>query len=166
MLKKFRVKKFHVKKSPWEFPWEISSNPANSHLNTLTKFANYKNFDVLHQPSSCAKSENRPLIIFGIKSMPDKGAMRDAIRKTWLDRNYWSALGVNIHIVFLTGRTSGNEFDDEIRIYDDILQINITESHYLLPVKERCSVFVRFLIQSKAIAILNPEHFTCIVTHV
>jgi len=119
-------------------------NSAKSHLNTLTKFANYKKFDVLHEPLPCDRSDDRPLIIFGIKSMPAKRAMRDAIRNTWLDMNYWSALRVNIHIVFLIGQTPGSQLDDEIEMYDDILQINITESHYLLPVKDRWSVVFCF----------------------
>lgn len=80
------------------------------HLNNLLKFTNDVHFDILHEPSPCTnRSDSRPLIVFGIKSMPHTAAMRSAIRDTWLDKNYWNSLGVNIHIVFLTG-SSGNSW--------------------------------------------------------
>ena len=67
--------------------------------------------------------------------MPHATAMREAIRDSWLDKDYWDELGVNIHPVFLIGSTF-RQLDHEIEKYDDILQINFTESHYLLPIKD------------------------------
>jgi len=62
------------------------------HLNDLLKFTTRRNYTVTHVPASC-KMGQRPMIIFGIKSMPENKSKRNAIRKSWLDTKYWNNIG-------------------------------------------------------------------------
>ena len=107
-----------------------------SHLNELLKFEQTKNFNVRYVPSPCLnQADDRPLILFGIKSMPKSTEMRQSLRETWLNQTYWNARGVDIKVVFLVASTK-NELQLEIENYDDILQVDFDESHYLLPLKD------------------------------
>ena len=53
----------------------------------------------------------------------------------WVIKLVHQTLGFDVHVVFLIG-SIGNELSEEIRSYGDILQLNFTESHYMLPIKD------------------------------
>jgi hypothetical protein len=72
--------------------------------------------------------------------MPHRVAMRAAIRKTWLNPEFWKLPGRNrnivIHPIFLLGTQNGFQLGAEAREYQDLLQYDFIESHYNLTVKE------------------------------
>jgi len=112
-----------------------------AHLNNLFDFKPVVNYTRLLYPTQCpAKtSDSDILILFGIKSMPKRAAMRDAIRNTWLNANYWKFTGnshVIIHPIFLLGTQNGYNLTKEADENNDILQYDFIESHYNLTVKE------------------------------
>ena len=61
--------------------------------------------------------------------------MRNTIRETWLNESYWESVGIDIHVVFIIGSVE-NTLADEVMTHGDILQVNFTESHYMLPMKD------------------------------
>ena len=73
--------------------------------------------------------------------MPKRAAMRDAIRNTWLNSQYWKFTKNNdqnviIHPIFLLGTQNGFNLSREAAENNDILQYDFIESHYNLTVKE------------------------------
>ena len=67
--------------------------------------------------------------------MPSEISRRNIIRQTWLNETYWNQIGFEIKVVFLIGHP-GKILDEEVSKFDDILQINFTENHYMLPKKD------------------------------
>ena len=67
--------------------------------------------------------------------MPKATAQRNMIRKTFLREDIWDKLGFTIKIIFLVASTD-DSLKDEIKQFDDILQLDFEESHYNLPAKE------------------------------
>ena len=105
------------------------------HLNDLLKFTQETEYNIIHSPSPCFPKGDRSVVIFGIKSMPEHVDRRDAIRQTWLNRIIWERLRFDVHIVFIIGHP-GQVLDNEAALHGDILQLNFTESHYMLPIKD------------------------------
>ena len=72
---------------------ECAFKPPYVHLNDLLKFSHQRNYSVTHAPTPCQKYWSKPLIIFGIKSMPENIDNRNSIRSTWLNNIYWNETG-------------------------------------------------------------------------
>ena len=73
--------------------------------------------------------------------MPNQAKRRDIIRQTWLNETYWTVdvngykrMDFDIKVLFLIGHP--DLLASEVKQYDDILQLNFTESHYMLPTKD------------------------------
>ena len=81
------------------------------------------------------------LILVGIKTMPSKVALRNALRNTWLNPADWadaySSTKVHLYPIFLLGDDShATNLHEEADKYGDILQYQFSESHYNLTVKD------------------------------
>ena len=95
----------------------------------------------LVEPLGCPNKTrpNSTLILFGIKSTPDRNKIRDAIRNTWLNRKSWEFNPeIEIHFIFLLGRSldQNAEISEEGKQFGDILQTDFAESHYNLSIKD------------------------------
>ena len=93
-----------------------------------------RSYPFLVTPEKCPEKSSKKLILFGIKSMPSHWALRDTIRRTWLNRAYWP--DADIHYVFLLGTEQGQPLTDDDYKHNDILQGDFKESHYSLVYKD------------------------------
>ncbi|XP_069806118.1 beta-1,3-galactosyltransferase 5-like [Dendropsophus ebraccatus] len=94
----------------------------------------------LSPPVAPYDDSDLPLIIMAVKSHPRAGTRRSAIRQTWSKEQ--ELKGYKIRRVFLVGRTEVSGHMEIVKVesavYGDILQWDMTESHYNLSLKERC----------------------------
>ncbi|CAG5081172.1 Oidioi.mRNA.OKI2018_I69.PAR.g9805.t1.cds [Oikopleura dioica] len=122
--------------------------PGYQIVNSIIRFNPNLKPKILTQPDNCHFSCSEKIsLIFGIKTMPQSALAREKIRKTWLRKDIWEWLGVQIKIVFLIGRPSKeNALQEEIEKHKDILMLDMEESHHGLPFKG--IAFLNFIKQS------------------
>ena len=80
------------------------------------------------------------VVIFHFQSRPGSHENRQAIRKTWLKPEVWAKLKILIRPIFIIGKEDFSWIQPEELIYDDILEIDVPESHYNLPMKDIAGV--------------------------
>ena len=107
------------------------------HLNNLFQFSQLSStFDVLSAPAGCPdKQSDDILVIFGIKSMPGNREQRDAIRESWQDRRIWRDHGILMKTIFIIGQDKRFTIEPDEGVHDDILELDVIESHYSLSLK-------------------------------
>ena len=74
------------------------------------------------EPENCPlkASSNKTLILFAIKSTPNRRLTRDAIRLTWLNKRKWKfQKDIEIHFIFIVGQGEIHEHEKQ---FNDILQ--------------------------------------------
>ncbi|XP_077116844.1 beta-1,3-galactosyltransferase 5-like [Ranitomeya variabilis] len=81
-----------------------------------------------------------PLLIMAVKSHPEAGSRRNALRQTWAKEQELN--GYKIRRLFLLGRTNLSEQMENVKMesdtYGDVLQWDMIEGHHNLSLKERC----------------------------
>ncbi|CAG5098242.1 Oidioi.mRNA.OKI2018_I69.XSR.g15494.t1.cds [Oikopleura dioica] len=113
-----------------------------AYLNSLFKFRPETNYPILQRPNDCPSIPvGELLILVGIKTMPSKVALRNALRNTWLNPADWadaySSTKIHLYPIFLLGDDShATNVHEEADKYGDILQYQFSESHYNLTVKD------------------------------
>ncbi|XP_069804542.1 beta-1,3-galactosyltransferase 5-like isoform X2 [Dendropsophus ebraccatus] len=90
---------------------------------------------------------SKPLIIMAIKSHPESGSRRMALRHTWAQE--WHLDGYQLRPIFLMGHTDVPGHKEMVKSeneeYGDVLQWDFTEGHHNLSLKERC--FLEWIVQ-------------------
>ncbi|KAM4036921.1 beta-1,3-galactosyltransferase 5-like isoform 1-T1 [Anomaloglossus baeobatrachus] len=81
-----------------------------------------------------------PLLIMAIKSHPEAGIRRNALRQTWAKEQELE--GHKVRRLFLLGRTESSGPMEIVKLesamYGDVLQWDMMEGHHNLSLKERC----------------------------
>ncbi|CAG5081165.1 Oidioi.mRNA.OKI2018_I69.PAR.g9803.t1.cds [Oikopleura dioica] len=142
--------------------------PGYRTVNSIIRFNQNLKPKILTKPDNCHfSSSEKTSVVFGIKTMPQSTLARATIRKTWLKKDIWEWLGVEIKIVFLIGRPSEeNALQQEIEENNDILILDMKESHHGLPfkdiaylnfIKESCSS-VQFVFKGDDDILLIPQN--------
>ncbi|XP_063786772.1 beta-1,3-galactosyltransferase 5-like [Pseudophryne corroboree] len=94
---------------------------------------------VIHDPKRETQA-TRNLVILAIKSHPQAGVRRQALRKTWARK--WEIDGYSVRPIFLLGRIDVlghmEMVTTESREFGDILQWDSAEGHHNLSLKECC----------------------------
>ncbi|XP_056410523.1 acetylgalactosaminyl-O-glycosyl-glycoprotein beta-1,3-N-acetylglucosaminyltransferase-like isoform X2 [Hyla sarda] len=89
----------------------------------------------------------KPLIVLAIKSHPESGSRRAALRRTWAQK--WQLDSYELRPIFLMGHTNVSGHMESVRTesqkYGDVLQWDFTEGHHNLSLKERC--FLKWVVQ-------------------
>ena len=87
-------------------------------------------------------------VSFYFQSRPGSHENRRAIRKTWLKSEVWAKLKILIRPIFIIGKEDFLWIQPEELIYDDILEIDVPESHYNLPMKDIAWVRTKHISRS------------------
>ena len=101
----------------------LSKNPHPSFLKPLSRLE----YPSIRNARACPVGSGKKLLLFGINSVPENRSKRDALRKTWLNEQFWRFPDVEIHHVFLLG-TNGVEIDKGELEQGDIVQWDFDES--------------------------------------